>query len=58
MRVSRGVTQKQLAAVINVSGNTIHCWETDKQEPSMAAMVQLCDYFEVTADFLLGRSDY
>lgn len=58
MRTGKRITQKQLAAVVNVSGNTIYAWENDKQEPSLTALVQLCDYFEVTADYLLGKADY
>ncbi len=58
LRTGKRITQKQLAAVVNVSGNTIYAWENDKQEPSLTALVQLCDYFEVTADYLLGKADY
>ncbi|HIY97657.1 MAG TPA: helix-turn-helix domain-containing protein [Candidatus Borkfalkia excrementigallinarum] len=58
LRSGRGLTQKQFAAVLNVSGNTVHCWETDKQEPSMAMLLVISDYFGVSLDYLLGRSDY
>ena len=30
LRTGKGLTQKQLAAVMNVSGNAVHAWENDK----------------------------
>ena len=44
--------------ILCVSGNTVHAWEADKQEPSLGVLVQIADYFEVSLDYLLGRSDY
>ena len=58
LRSGRGLTQKQVAEILNVSGNTVHCWETDKQEPSMAMLLVISDYFCVSLDFLFGKSDY
>lgn len=58
LRAGKGLTQKQLAEAMSVSGNTVHAWESDKQEPSLAALVRLAEYFDVSADFLLGRTDY
>ncbi len=58
LRTGKGLTQKQLAAVMNVSGNAVHAWENDKQEPSLSALVRLAEYFDVSADYLLGRTDY
>lgn len=58
LRTGKGLTQKQLAAVMNVSGNAVHAWESDKQEPSLAMLVRLADYFELSTDYLLGRTDY
>lgn len=53
----KGITQKQLAAILNVSGNAVHCWECDKQEPSMSMLLALSEYFEVSLDFLFGKED-
>ncbi len=58
LRVERNITQKQLAKQLNVSGNTVHAWETDKQEPSMAMLLRLSVIFNVSLDFLFGKSDY
>lgn len=44
--------------MLSVSGNAVHCWESDKQEPSMTTLVKLSEYFEVSLDYLFGKSDY
>ncbi|MGN0805523.1 MAG: helix-turn-helix transcriptional regulator [Candidatus Coproplasma sp.] len=51
-------TQQQLAKMLNVSGNTVHSWENDKQEPSMSALLKLSEIFKVSLDYLFGKSDY
>ena len=58
LRNAKGITQKELADLLNVSGNTVHSWEKDKQEPSMNALLFLSEYFEVSLDYLFGKSDY
>lgn len=57
LRTEKGITQKQLAAILNVSGNAVYCWECDKQEPSMSMLLALSEYFEVSLDFLFGKED-
>ena len=58
LRCLKGMTQKDFAKVLNVSGNTIHCWETDKQEPSMYMLIVISNFFDVSLDYLFGKSDY
>ena len=58
LRHARGLTQKQLGAILCVSSNTVHSWESDKQEPSMCMLLTIGEYFDVTLDYLFGRSDY
>lgn len=58
LRTAKAITQKQLAEQLNVSGNAVHCWECDKQEPSMATLLILSEIFEVSLDYLFGKTDY
>ncbi len=58
LRHEKKLTQQQLAKELNVSGNTIYAWETSKQEPSMAALLTLSTIFNVSLDYLFGKSDY
>ena len=58
LRREKNLTQQQLANKLNVSGNTVHGWETDKQEPSMTMLLKLSSIFNVSLDYLFGKSDY
>ena len=44
LRCLKGMTQKDFAKELNVSGNTIHCRETDKQEPSMYMLIVISNF--------------
>ncbi len=58
LRCLKGMTQKDFAKELNVSGNTIHCRETDKQEPSMYMLIVISNFFDVSLDYLFGKTDY
>ena len=58
LRIEKGITQKRLAQELSITVPTLSHWECNYQEPSFKDLVQLCDYFEVSADYLLGRKDY
>lgn len=56
-RKSKGKTQKDLAAYLGISERGYQNYEMGKREPSLEVLKQLADYFGVTTDYLLGRSD-
>lgn len=58
LRNEKKLSQKELAELLNVSGNTVHAWERDKQEPSMGTLLKISEIFEVTLDYLYGKSDF
>lgn len=58
LRIEKQYKQTDIAKMLNVSSNTIYAWETDKQEPSMATLLKLSEMFEVSLDYLFGKSDY
>lgn len=58
IRNEKHLKQTDIAEMLNVSGNTVHCWETDKQEPSMATLLKLSEILEVSLDYLFGKTDY
>ena len=43
---------------MGLSNASISYWETGKQEPCAEAIFKLAVYFDVTADYLLGLSEY
>ena len=57
LRQDKGLSQEQLAATINVKNYTIGNWEQGRSEPSIADIIKIADYFEVSTDYLLGRSN-
>ena len=50
----KNITQKQLADIIGINQNTIKTWE--HKLPNSETLVKIADYFNVTTDYLLGRS--
>ncbi len=58
LRIEKGLTQKQLANAISTTDDSIYSWEKGRSEPNCDMICALCNYFEVSADFLLGRTEY
>lgn len=56
LRVERGITQEQLAAMLNVSRSTIGMYETGNREPDFETCEAIADIFNVDMDYLLGRT--
>ena len=57
LRKNKGVTQKQLSVSLNVTERAVVAYESGKMKPSFDAINSLADYFDVSTDYLLGRTD-
>lgn len=57
LRKEKGITQLQLALELNMSQNTISRYETGERQAGYDELIRIADYFNVSIDFLLGRSD-
>lgn len=57
LRKMRHVTQKELSNFLGVAQNTLSYWEQGKYDIDNASLKKLADYFGVTVDYLLGRTD-
>ena len=57
IREDNDVTQTQMAKLLNVSQNTYSQYETGKIEWTASTLVQIADYFNVSIDYLLDRTD-
>lgn len=55
LRDIRGLTQRELAAKLNVSPSTIALYELGKREPDADMLGRLAEFFGVSIDYLLGR---
>ncbi len=58
LRNEKGITQKELAEAVQVNQSMITRWEKDECEPTASAIIKIADYFNVSADYLLGRNDF
>lgn len=56
-RSGANLSQSALAEKIGVSRATIKNWETGQSEATASQINSLCDIFECSSDWLLGRSD-
>ena len=57
IRTKNKITLRQLAKALNVNFSTISRWENGEITPSIDYLKQICDYFDISADYLLGRID-
>lgn len=55
-RKKKGLNQVELAKIFNVSKQSVSNWESGKRTPDAQTIEQLADFFEVSTDYLLGRT--
>ena len=53
LRKKRGLNQPELGKIVNLTGSTISAIEIGKNNPTPDAIIRLCNFFEVSADYLL-----
>ena len=57
LRKERNISQLKLAMDLNMNQNTISRYETMEREADYRTLILFADYFHVSLDYLLGRSD-
>ena len=57
LRVSRNLTQKQVYEAVGMSALGYQRYEYGTREPAYKQLIALADYFDVSLDYLVGRSD-
>jgi transcriptional regulator with XRE-family HTH domain len=58
LRKEFNMTQKQLGEKLNLTNATIGMYESGVRNPEIKTMITLADLFNVSADYLLGFSDF
>ncbi|MEZ3508365.1 MAG: helix-turn-helix domain-containing protein [Lachnospiraceae bacterium] len=58
LRKEKGILQKELATYLNVTVATISNYEKGVHSPDYDTLVKLADFFDVSTDYLLQRTDY
>ena len=57
LRKKKGISQLRLATELNTTQNTISRYETGEREPGMDELIKIADYFNVSVDYLIGRTE-
>lgn len=53
-RKQSGYTQKQIADILKIPQNTLSRYETGEREPDLETLCILIDFYEVSANWILG----
>lgn len=56
LRQEKGISQRKAAAALGISQALLSHYENGIREPGLAFVTRVCDFYHVSADFLLGRS--
>ena len=57
IRKASGKKQREAAEALNIKLRTYQGYEMQETEPSIKKLIALADYFDVTLDYLMGRTD-
>lgn len=57
LRTSKHLSQKEVAEKLNITTRTYQYYEYDEKEPKLSGLVRMADYFDVSLDYLTGRTD-
>ncbi|WP_297872059.1 helix-turn-helix domain-containing protein [uncultured Oscillibacter sp.] len=57
LRTSRRLYQRELAELLGISIRGYQCYETGEHEPGVKKLIALADYYNVSIDYLVGRTD-
>ena len=58
LRKARGLSQEALAGALGISYSAYRRYESGEREPDASTLWKIADYYTVTVDYLLGRSDW
>lgn len=56
LRQEKGLTQVELAKILNIDQTTVSKWELGKAIPDTGLLIRLSSFFDVSTDYLLGLS--
>lgn len=57
LRKKRNISQIKLALDLDMTQNTVSRYETGKREADYQTLIKIADYFDVSIDYLLERTD-
>lgn len=57
LREEKQIRQDELAKILSISPSAVGMYERDEREPNDEITLKIAEYFEVSTDYLLGKSD-
>lgn len=57
LREKRRISRKVLSELCGLSSDAIRRYERGEAEPRIDSLILIADFFEVTTDYLLGKTD-
>ncbi len=57
LRTAKKMSQENMAKELNVSQSLINNWETGRSTPAPEMLIYIADYFDVSIDYLVGRTN-
>lgn len=57
LRITNNLKQNEFGNLFNVSDRTVRHYENGDREPNIEKLIAIADYFDVSLDYLVGRSD-
>ncbi len=58
LMANQKITQQQLSQATGISQGNISDWKGGRSTPKLDALCKIADYFHVSTDYLLGRTDF
>ncbi|GIP36214.1 helix-turn-helix domain-containing protein [Paenibacillus sp. J2TS4] len=57
LRTSKGLTQEQLAKSLEISRASLAHYEQNRREPDSTMLTKIANYFDVSVDYIIGRTN-
>lgn len=57
LRESRRIYQRELAEYLGLSARGYQDYETNQNDPKLKTLIAIADYYQVSIDYLVGRTD-
>lgn len=57
LRINKNLTMVELARDLDTTRGTISNFENEQRKPSLDMVIKIADYFQVSIDYLVGRTD-
>ena len=57
LRLENGMTQTEVGDIIGVKRHSVYTYERGLNYPEVRCFIMLADYFKVSLDYLVGRTD-